>query len=44
MTLDDAVLLRICRDLAWSEINAMPGMATRLGQRVARGEPAYAPD
>lgn len=44
MTLGDADLLRICRDLAWSEINAMPGMATRLGRRVARGKPAYAPD
>lgn len=29
-----ADLLRVCRDLAWSEISAMPGLAQRLGPRV----------
>ena len=32
--LSEANLLRICRDLAWSEMAAMPGIRSRLGPRV----------
>ena len=28
-------LARVCRDLAWSEISSMPGMAARLGARCS---------
>lgn len=28
-------LARVCRDLAWSEITAMPALAATLGERCA---------
>lgn len=28
-------LLRVCRDLAWSEISTMPGLSARLGPRIS---------
>lgn len=34
--LSAADLLRICRDLAWSEMAAMPGVRARLGPRLPR--------
>ena len=36
LALTQSDLRRVCRDLAWSEIAAMPGLATRLGARVSR--------
>ena len=35
MDLPLADLRRVCRDLAWSDIAAMPGLTNRLGPRVA---------
>ena len=35
LVLGSADLSRICRDLAWSEISAMPGLASVLGPRLS---------
>ncbi len=35
LTLPPADWFRICRDLAWSEISALPGSRARLGPRIA---------
>ena len=37
-------LLRICRDLAWSEIAAMPGVRQRLGPRLPSSQASQLPD
>ena len=43
-----ADLLRVCRDLAWSEMAVMPGIRARLGPRLplsqASGLPDWSPD
>jgi long-chain acyl-CoA synthetase len=39
LQLADHDLLRVCRDLAYSEIAAMPGAQARLGLRTANPEP-----
>ena len=37
-------LLRVCRDLAWSEIAAMPGNRSRLGPRLPHSQASTWPD
>ena len=37
-------LLRVCRDLAWSEMAAMPGIQPRLGPRLPFSQPSDLPD
>ena len=37
-------LLRVCRDLAWSEIAAMPGNRSRLGPRLPHSQAGTWPD
>jgi long-chain acyl-CoA synthetase len=37
LVLELADLSRICRDLAWSDISAMPGQASALGPRLSPG-------
>ena len=37
-------LLRVCRDLAWSEMAAMPGIRGRLGPRMPCSQPSKLPD
>ena len=37
-------LLRVCRDLAWSEIAAMPGVRRRLGPRLPSSQDSQLPD
>lgn len=37
-------LLRVCRDLAWSEIAAMPGVRLRLGPRLPSSHDSKLPD
>jgi 4-coumarate--CoA ligase len=39
LTLSPSDLLRVCRDLAWSEIAAMPGVRSRLSHRLASLQP-----
>ena len=38
-SITQADLLRVCRDLAWSEIAAMPGLAGKLGPRLQPEHP-----
>ena len=37
-------LLRVCRDLAWSEIAAMPGNRSRMGPRLPHSQASTWPD
>ena len=37
-------LLRVCRDLAWSEMAAMPGIRSRLGPRLPSSQAGGLPD
>ena len=42
--LSEADLLRVCRDLAWSEMAAMPGIRSRLGPRLSSSQAYGLPD